>query len=241
MDLQNKIIVITGATGGIGREIVKNLDEEGARLVLVSKSEEELKNLTNSLKNKESQYVSCNLADQKAAIKLGAFLSDKFKQIDVLIHAAGIGVYKPIEDLTFDDWNDSININLNSPFILTKSVAGSLKTAKESVVVSLGSGNGELPIPGRSAYCASKFGLRGWSLSMSEEFKGTNVDFCLMTLGSILTSFGPMSFEDKKREMESGKGYLTPEFVAKKVVEIIKSDNREVEYKYYPSGYEAQN
>jgi hypothetical protein len=79
--------------------------------------------------------------------------------------------------------------------------------------------------------------VRGLTLSLSEEFKNTKTHFCLITLGSTLTSFGPMSFEEKKREMESGKAYFTPSWVAKKLVEIIKDDNREIEYTLYPTDY----
>jgi short-subunit dehydrogenase len=241
MDLKDRTIVITGATGGMGKEIVGVLDAEGANLILVARSEDELQTLHKSLKNEKSSFYSCDLTNQKAVEELGKTLSEKFSVIDVLINAAGIGTYKPIEDLTLDDWNNSININLTSPFILTKVIVENLKRSEEAVVLNMGSGNGVIPVGGRSSYCTTKFALRGWSLSMSEEFKGTKVDFVLMTLGSVLTSFGPMSYEEKKRDMESGKGYLTPDWVAEKIIEILKSRPREEEYRFYPSGYEPQN
>ncbi len=241
MDLKNKVVVITGATGGMGKEVVRLLDSEGANIVLIARSEEELQNLQKSLKGINSSYFTCDLSDQDAVEKLAKTLSEKFSVVDVLINAAGIGVYKPIEEITLEDWNNSLNINLTSAFILTKGVMENLKKSEDSVVVNFGSGNGVIPVAGRSSYCTSKFALRGWSLSMSEEFRGTKTDFVLMTLGSVLTGFGPMSYEEKKRDMESGKGYLTPDWVAQKLVEILKSDEREQEYRFYPSGYEPQN
>lgn len=72
---------------------------------------------------------------------------------------------------------------------------------------------------------------------MAEEFKNTKTHFCLITLGSTLTSFGPMSLEEKKKEMDSGKAYFTPDWVAKKLIEIIKNDDREGEYTLYPGDY----
>lgn len=240
MDLKNKTVVITGATGGMGREIVKLLDKEGANLVLISKSDSELATLVKSLNGKNNIYYSCNLADQKATQKLTEELAEKFKTIDVLINAAGIGVYKPVEEATLEEWNDTLNINLTSGFIITKGIIEKLKNSENSVVISIGSGMGIIPEAGRSLYCMSKFALRGWSLSLAEEFKGTKTDFCLVALGSVLTSFGPMSYEEKKKEMEAGKAYLTPDWVASKIVEIIKSDERQPEYKFYPSGYEPQ-
>jgi len=238
MEIKNKTAVITGATGGIGREIVKVLSAEGVNLVLISKSNSELATLAKSLNGQNNTYYSCNLADQKGTKKLAEELAEKYKTIDILINAAGIGIYKPIEEAMTEEWNDTLNINVTAGFIITKSILESLKSSKNSVVINIGSGMGVIPEAGRSLYCMSKFALRGWSLSLAKEFKGTKTDFCLIELGSVLTPFGPMSFEEKKKEMESGKAYLTPEWVATKIVEIIKSDDRQSEYKFYPSGYE---
>ena len=239
MTLKDKIIVLTGATGGIGRELVEVLDKEGAQLVLVSRSEGELQNLIKNLSGKNHTYFVADLSDQEATIELGKKISQKFKTVDVLINAAGVGIYKPIEDLELKDWNNSLNINLTSQFLMIKSLLDNLKAAENSLVLSIGSGAGVIPMPGRSAYCVSKFAVRGLTLSLAKEFRGTKTDFCLITLGSTLTSFGPMSLKDKKLKMENGKAYLTPSWVAEKMVEIIKDDNREVEYKLYPGDYSS--
>jgi len=237
MILKNKVAIVTGATGGIGRELVKNLDNEGVNLVLVSKSEDELQNLIKNLKRENNIYFTCDFSDQKSVQKLAEEIAKKFKTIDILINAAGIGVYKPIEDATLTDWNNSMNINVTSQFLLIKGLVENLKSTEDSLVLSIGSGAGVIPMAGRSVYCATKFAVRGLNLSLAEEFKNTKTRFCLITLGSTLTSFGPMSIEEKKREMESGKAYFTPDWVAKKLVEIIKDDEREIEYKLYPGDY----
>jgi short-subunit dehydrogenase len=237
MELKNKTIIITGSTGGIGRELAKNLDEAGANLVLISKSEDELLSLINKLKGKNNCHFACDFSDQNESQKLVDSLSEKFKNIDVLINAAGIGVYKPIEDATLEEWNNSLAINVTSHFLMVKGLVESLKATNNSLVLNIGSGMGVIPTAGRSLYCASKFAVRGFTLSLAEEFKGTKTHFCLITLGSTLTPFGPKSFEDKKKEMEEGKAYFTPEWVAKKLTEIIKDDNRDIEYTLYPGDY----
>ena len=238
MNLKDKIVVVTGATGGMGREIVKSLDNEGAKLVLISKTESELQNLLKTLAGKNNKYYVCDLSNEDETLKVAKEIANDFKTIDVLINAAGIGIYKPLEELTLDEWNLSIAINLNSVFIMTKELVKSLNNSTDSVVISLGSGMGVEPEPERSAYCTSKFALRGLMLTLAEEYKRfKNPKFCLFTLGSVLTSFGPMSMEEKKLSMESGKGYLTPDWVAKKLVEIIKLDNMEVEYKFSSPDY----
>src|SRR3989344_4591647 len=231
MNLKGKIAVVVGATGGLGREIVKKLDKEGVNLILVSKTESELQNLLESLDGKNHKYYVCDLSSQIETEKVAREISSDFKTIDILINAAGIGIYKTFEELSLDEWNLSMNINLNAVFVMTKGLIGSLNNSTDSVVISLGSGMGVSPEPERAAYCTSKFALRGLMLTLSEEYKRfKNPKFCLFTLGSVLTSFGPMSFEEKKKSMESGKGYLTPDWVAEKVTEVIKSDQKEVEY-----------
>ena len=238
MNLKGKVAVVVGATGGMGREIVKKLDKEGVSLVLVSKTESELRNLLKFLDGKNHKYYVCNLSSKIETEKIAKEISSEFNVIDILINAAGIGIYKPLEELTLDEWNLSIAINLNSVFIMTKELIKSLNNSTDSVVISLGSGMGVEPEPERSAYCTSKFALRGLMLTLAEEYKRfKNPKFCLFTLGSVLTSFGPMSMEEKKLSMESGKGYLTPDWVAGKVTEIIKSDDKQVEYSFSSPDY----
>ena len=79
------------------------------------------------------------------------------------------------------------------------------------------------------------------TLSLALEFERTNTHFCLMTMGSILTEFGPMTLDEKKQEMESGKAYFTPEWVAEKITDIIQDENRKTEYELYPSNYEVDS
>ena len=96
---------------------------------------------------------------------------------------------------------------------------------------------GKIPSAGRSVYCASKFALRGLSLSLSKEYKGTNIHFVLVTLGSTLTDFGPKTLKEKEEESLKGKAYFTPEGVAKKFIEIVENDKLEDEIELYPSEY----
>ncbi len=238
MNLLGRVAVVTGATGGIGTEIVKRLDGEGVTLLLISRKETELQELLNSLKNKESKYYVCDLSIQEETEKIANEISSNYPKIDILLNSAGVGVYKPIEEATLSEFNDSLNIGLTSTFILTKKLMSSLNNSQDSLVLNIGSGAGTIPMAGRSLYCTTKFALRGLTLSLAEEFKRIgNPKFCLITLGSTLTSFGPMSLAEKKQSMENGKGYLTPEWVAQKIVEIIKLDKQEVEYNFSSPDY----
>ncbi len=237
MELKNKTVLITGASKGMGNSIAKRLAQDGANLILVARNEENLKDLVKNLGGGNHKYYACDLSDIEQVIRLSENISKDFVKIDVLINGAGIGVYKPIEEVSFDEWKKSLSVGLDAPYFLTQKLLPLLGKSEKSIVINIGSGMGVIPAPGRSVYCSMKFALRGMTLSLAEEFKRTKVQFVLLTLGSVLTGFGPKTIEEKKNE---GKAYLTPEWVAERVSEIIKEDGRAVEYTFYPSDYKEE-
>lgn len=206
-----------------------------AKLVLVSRSEDKLKALSESLH--KCDYFVCDLTRPKTISKVCDEILKKYPIVDILLNVAGIGVYKPIEDVTQDEWSDSFNTNVTAPYLFSKFLLPSLKKSAKSVVINWGSGMGLIPTAGRSVYCMTKFALRGMSLSLSKEFERTNVSIIHLTLGSVLTEFGPMTLEEKRKENLEGKAYLTPEWVAKKVVEILDNEEFKEEIEIYPSDY----
>lgn len=227
--------VVVGATGGMGVEVCRALHEAGVKLVLVARTEEKLKTLSTELGN--SSYFVCDLGKPDTIASVCTQITANYPTIDLLLNAAGIGVYKPIEEVTETDWTDSFNTNVTASYLFTKYLLPALKQSAKAYVINWGSGMGVIPSPGRSVYCMTKFALRGTSLSLSKEFEGTNVNVVHLTLGSVLTDFGPMTLKEKEIENLEGKAYLTPQYVAEKVVEIVKSDQSDPEVPIYPTGY----
>lgn len=234
MNLRGKVVLLIGATGGIGSAIARELSTKNVRLVLVSRDEKELKILGSEVG--AEKYYSSNLLDMSSIKTLGRSLRKDFKKIDVVIHAAGIGIYKSFDDASFDDWKVSFGLNIDANFLVTKEILQLLKKSDHPVVISLGSGMGKKGFSERSLYCASKFALRGWSLSLAKEYKG-KIRFSLVTLGSVLTNFGGVKIEKKKERQEKGKAYLRPEFVASKIASVLEKGAEEDEYTFYPPGY----
>lgn len=241
MNLKRRIAVVTGAGGGIGSEIVRLLKKEGVRTVLVEKEKSLLEGIMDILDGDESYIYECDFSKPAEVGRLSKELSEKFPKVDLLFNVAGIGIYKNLEDLSIEEWQKSIDINLIAPLIMTKGLLSSLENSEEAVVVNIGSGKGVIPAAGQVAYSSTKFGLRGMSLSLSREFEGKNIDFVLMTLGSVMTNFGTGGMAQRKKFEEAGKKYLDPKVVARKMIDIVKSESREAEYKIYPEGYESSN
>src|SRR3989344_5124295 len=99
MNLLNKVVVITGATGGIGTALAEAFDKAKARLILISKREERLKELISTLEGKEHQFIPFDFRISDNIPDLLKQIRDKCKNVDVLINNAGIGVYKPFESI----------------------------------------------------------------------------------------------------------------------------------------------
>jgi len=237
VNLQNKKIVVTGATGGIGSEIAKKLAAAGAKLVLIARTEDKLKKLLTELQGEGHIYYEADFTQKGKLESLGNELKGRLGAVDVLINAAGIGVYKNIEDVSPEEWDSSFMINVTAPYFLSKHLMPLLKKQEKSLIINIGSGMGKIPTAGRSVYCATKFALRGMTLSLAEEFEGTDVNFVHIALGSTLTEFGPMSLSEKEEENLKGKSYLTPGWVAKRFLEIIESGQYSSEIEIYPTDY----
>lgn len=239
MELRGKIAVVAGASGGIGREISKALARQGAYVVLVARREEVLQALKRDIEEKggkASVYIA-DLTDEESVEKLSDFVGKNFGRVDILVNSQGIGVYKKFPEVTFEDWRKQMAVNVDSVFLVISKFLPLLEKSEKAYVVSMGSGMGKIATSGRSPYCASKFALRGLMLSLAKEYKKSRIHFVLLTLGSVLTAFGPLSLEEKLEKQKKGKKYLDPSWLAEHVVAKIKHDTLTPETSIYPKHY----
>lgn len=237
MDLKGKKVIITGAAGGIGQTWCQEFKKRGAEIIAIDRSKAELAKLPNKLTLKE---YACDFNDSQAIVNLCQEIKQDFPVIDLLVNNAGVGMYKPLTELSWEEWQVAVNINVHAPFLMIKELLASIAVASDPLVINMGSGAGFMPMAERVAYCTTKFALRGMSLTLSEEYKEHKLKFVYLRLGSILTSFGGLSITEKKALQEAGKSYFTPEFVVEEVIKKIEADELPDEYVLYPNGYEDQ-
>ena len=110
-------------------------------------------------------------------------------QLDILINAAGIGIIKPLENLTINDFLNTINSNLVGTFLLVKTFLPKMKEAKKGLIINIPGVLGKVPMAGAAAYCASKYGLLGMMQSIREEVKRTDIRITNIFMGGVDSSF----------------------------------------------------
>jgi len=178
--LEGKIAVVTGAARGIGEGIVLKFAEHGANIAFtyVSESSEEkavmLEQKLVSLGIKAKAYKS-NAGDYS---QCEAFVNDVLKEfgtIDICVNNAGISKDNLLLRMTPDQWNDVININLNSVFYMTKQVIKPMMKARSGSIINMSSVIGEMGNAGQSSYAASKAGIMGFTKSVAKELGSRNI------------------------------------------------------------------
>ncbi len=187
--IQGKQILITGATGGIGRETAGLLKQSGGNLFLAARNAAELSALAAELEVPESQTFTFAMEDEAAVQQAAERIQSQVEALDVLVNAAGVGIIKPLEQLTLNDFQTSLNANLTGPFLLLKHFLPAMKSKKAGLVVNLPGVLGKVPMAGAAAYAATKYGLNGMLKSVREELKRTNIRITNIYLGGTDTPF----------------------------------------------------
>ena len=187
--LTNKKILITGATGGIGSETAKLLAGSGAVLFLTGRKSDQLKALAETLKIPAERLFITDLTDEYAVNTMAASILEQAGNLDILINAAGLGIIKPIEQLSLQEFTLTLNANLVGAFLLVKAFLPAMKEAKKGLIINIPGVLGKVPMSGAAAYSASKFGLVGMMQSIREELKRTEVRITNLFLGGVDSPF----------------------------------------------------
>ena len=168
-DLTDRTALVTGASGGIGREIALAFSEAGAKVVLSGTREAVLAEVAESLPG-QTAIVTCNLSDNAAVDTLVARAEDAIGgPLDIVVANAGItrdGLLMKMKD---DDWNDVLNVNLGSYFRIAKSAMRGMMKRRHGRIIGITSIVGVTGNPGQANYCASKAGMIGFTKSLAQE------------------------------------------------------------------------
>jgi short-subunit dehydrogenase len=190
--MQNKVVVVVGATGGIGSALVPKLAESGARLVLVARDRDKLTELAHSLEDDYDIEAIAVPTDITQYAQVEAMVKEaigKFGQIDILVNAAGAGVMKQFNRIEPEDLERMLDLNLKGNFYTSQLVANAMKDRKVGHICNVIGILGQHPMAMASAYCASKFGAVGFSKCMADEVRRFGIKVTLFYFGGIDSPF----------------------------------------------------
>lgn len=176
--IENKSVIVTGGSRGIGAEIVKTLAKKGYRVILnYNKSEEKAKIIQKELQEqgKTVEIFKADVSKRIEVKKLIKFALEKFKDIDVLINNAGISQTKLFTDITDEDWNNMIQKNLNSAFYCTQEILPNMIKNKNGCIINISSIWGVVGGSCEVHYSVSKAGLDGMTKALAKEVGPSNI------------------------------------------------------------------
>jgi NAD(P)-dependent dehydrogenase (short-subunit alcohol dehydrogenase family) len=209
--LANKVAVVTGAARGIGRGVADVFAAEGATVYAIDRIADEVQQLA---KNPGITPVCLDLTDADAVARTFAEIEAEAGRIDVLVNNAGIIFFKPIEETSVADWDGLLSVNLRGPFLCTRAVAPGMKQRKAGAIINVSSNAGVRGGNNESAYCASKFGIEGFSRALAVEFAPYNVSVNTITPGHpVHTAMSEVTYDAEKRKIWKEPADLAPAFV----------------------------
>jgi NAD(P)-dependent dehydrogenase (short-subunit alcohol dehydrogenase family) len=220
-DLQGKTALITGGSIGIGYGIAEALLREGMQVVITGRTKEKLQEAWEKLQlisPSVAYFVADvrNLAAQHDSVR---FTGEKFGSLDVLIANAGVGHFAPIDQLSQEQWHDTIDINLTGVFNTVKAALTKLEES-QGYIITIASLAGTNFFATGTAYNASKFGLVGFTQALMLDVRKKGIKVTTIMPGSVATHFNdntPTAADDWK---------IHPEDIGQMVVDLLKMPDR---------------
>lgn len=229
--LQGKIVVITGASGGLGKEIAIQTAKQGARVVLLARSMDKLETLRHMLIEVykiDAFAFQLNVANLDDVKKVFNQIAHDVGEVDVLVNNAGYGIFK--EAIATDVWEAKamFDVNVLGLIACTSSVLPIMKRRKSGHIINIASQAGKMATPKSSLYSATKFAVLGYSNALRMEVRSDHVFVTTVNPGPIATNFFETADETGNYIKSMEKIILKPEAVAQKIVAAMLTNKREI-------------
>jgi len=216
--LAGKVAIVTGASRGIGRAISVALAREAATVVLAARSIQKLQETADQVTKAggKADIVVTELTEEESIKSLVKVTNEKFSRLDILVNNAGVTHSARLEETATEDWQRCMQINARAPFILCREALPLLKKAAAGYIINIASVVGVKGYPLQSAYTSSKHALRGMTISLAEELRGSNIRVHLLCPGGVDTDLVQKVRPDIKRDE-----LMQPEEIAELVVYLV--------------------
>ncbi|MDX1598994.1 MAG: SDR family oxidoreductase [Marinobacter sp.] len=217
MQLRNRRFLLLGGTGGIGQSLMQALLAEGALLLVASRQPESLQ-LPEGASGVKLDLAAADLDQQLQAI------TDTWSDIYGVIHCAGQNQFAGLSRTPVSAIDGQLAVNLRSPMLVARHFAPRFATGGEGALVFVGSTFGSIGFPGYTAYCATKFGLRGFTEALRRELADTSVQVVYVAPRATATAMNPQVVNQLNQAL--GNAVDSPERVAQRIVKAMTRDQR---------------
>ncbi|WP_020059469.1 SDR family NAD(P)-dependent oxidoreductase [Bacillus sp. 123MFChir2] len=229
--LQDKVIVITGASSGIGEELAMQAADQGAIPVLIARTEEKLRELKQKIETTyrtSCHYYVLDVSNEKEVELVFTQVLQDIGSVDILVNNAGFGVFKTFVDASVQEVKDMFDVNVFGLVACTKAVLPYMIERNSGHIVNIASLAGKIATPKSSAYAATKHAVLGFTNSLRMELVNTNITVTAINPGPIDTNFHTIADQSGTYVKSVERYILKPHYVAQQIVKAIETKKREV-------------
>lgn len=228
MDFKNKVVLITGASSGIGRESAIEFAKLGANIILVSRTKEKLEQVADELKkfNVTILVCQCDVSKKDQVKEMSKTVLEKFDSVDILVNNAGFAIYGSVYDLSIDDIESQMETNYFGMVYCIKYFLPLMLEKKSGHIVNVASVAASFGLPGIASYCASKFAMLGFSEGLKHELKNSGVGITVVSPIMVRTNFFKHPSFEKMPKFSLTS--LSSKTVAKAILKAANSPRLEI-------------
>lgn len=225
VSIQEQIVVITGASSGIGASCAKMFAKEGASLILAARRRDKLEEVATEIKQAYQSQIyllEMDVSDRHGVAKSMDSLPESWRNVDILVNNAGLsrGLDK-LQSGDIQNWEEMIDTNVKGLLYVTRSLLPGMVERNQGHIINIGSIAGHQAYPGGNVYCATKAAVRALSQGLKMDLLGTPIRVSCVDPGSVETDFSKVRFRgdtEKAAKVYQGMNPLTPDDIAEIVV-----------------------
>jgi NADP-dependent 3-hydroxy acid dehydrogenase YdfG len=225
-NIQDKVVIITGASSGIGEATAKELASKGVKLVLAARREDRLKKLQEEIQKNGGQaiYKVTDVASHEQMEELAEYVLTEFGKIDVMVNNAGVMPLSPVYQKKINEWDSMIDINIKGVLYGIAAVLPSMRERKERHIINVSSIAGHLVFHASAVYSGTKFAVRAITEGLRKEEAPNNIRTTIISPGTISTELlESISDEELKSEIvEVSKIGIDPASIARAIAFAIE-------------------
>jgi hypothetical protein len=228
LDYSGKVVVITGASSGIGEQSAEEFAKLHANVVLVSRNKEKLNEVATKLSKYKTNVLvyPCDVSQKNQVEEMRKIVIEKFSTVDVLVNNAGFGIHNTVNESKIEEMESQIMTNFFGTMYCIKAFLPKMLEQRSGHIVNVASVAGSIGLPGMASYCASKFAMLGFSESLAYELKGTGVGITVVSPIMVRTNF--FNHESFGKMPKYSSTSLSSKTVANAVVRAASSPRLEI-------------